>query len=137
MSIIKWDPYKNAKQLKDSIDGMFDSSLVKSKHTEDETIHSEWVPNADIFEDEVGIIIKVDLPGVAEKDVSIKYDNTILILKGTRQFKPETSVENYRRIERPYGTFLRKFAVPSNIDENNIKAEFNEGILRLTLPKKK
>lgn len=135
MSIIKWDPYKTMKQVQESIESLFETSLVKTRYSEDELSHCEWVPDVDIFEDEKHIVIKVDLPEVAEKDVNIKYDNSMLILKGERKFVPETNIENYRRIERSYGIFLRKFAVPANIDVNNIKAKRSDGVLKIYLPK--
>ncbi len=138
MTIVKWDPYKTMKQVQDSIDSLFKTSIVKSRlNTEEELAASEWAPDVDIFEDDEKIVIKADLPEVDEKDFNVMFDNSILIIKGTREFKPETSIENYRRIERPYGTFLRKFAVPSNVDTNAIKAEFSEGIVRISLPKTK
>ena len=135
MSIIKWDPYKAMKQVKENVNNLFENSIVKSKYSEDEEVHCDWVPNMDIYEDDENVVIKIDLPDVDEKDVSIKYDNSLLILKGERKFIPETKIENYRRIERPYGTFLRKFAVPSNIDINCISAKRSDGILKIYLPK--
>jgi HSP20 family protein len=123
------------KQVEESIESLFEISLVKSKYSEDEIVHYEWVPDVDIFEDEEKIVINTDLPEVDDKNVTIKYDNHMLILKGERKFKPETNIENYRRIERPYGAFLRKFAVPSNIDVDGIKAKRRGGVLKITLPK--
>ena len=135
MTIIRWDPYKAMKQIQKSIDSVFDTSVVKSKYSEDEIIHCDWVPNADIYEDSEKIVIKTDLPDVNDKDMNVKYDNSMLILKGERKFVPETQIENYRRIERPYGTFLRKFGVPSNIDINSIKAKRSGGVLSIILTK--
>ena len=135
MKIIKWDPYNSVKQIQEKIDSMFETSVVESEHSEDELVHSEWTPDVDIFEDDEKIVIKADMPGVNEKKMSIRFDNFILTLKGERKFIPETNIENYRRIERPYGTFLRKFAIPSSVDTDNIKAKFNEGILEIYLPK--
>jgi len=137
MTIIKWDPYKTMKQMTESVDNLFETSVVKSKYSEDEIVTCDWVPNVDIFEDDEKIVIKSDMPDVEDKDMTIKYDNAILILKGERKFNPETNVENYRRIERPYGTFLRKFAVPSNIDINGIVAKRSGGVLTIHLPKLK
>jgi len=137
MTIIKWDPYKTMKQVQECIESLFETSVVKSKYSEDEVMHHEWTPDVDIFEDDEKIVIKTDLPEVDDNDISIKYDNSMLILKGERKFNPETNVEYYRRIERPYGAFLRKFAVPSNIDANGIKAKRSSGVLTITLPKLK
>ena len=82
MTIIKWDPYKSVKQIQEKIDSLFETSVSGSKHTEDELVHSEWTPDVDIFEDEEKIVIKADLPGVNEKKMSIKFDNSILTLQG-------------------------------------------------------
>lgn len=135
MTIVKWDPYKTMKQVEESVDDLFETSVVKSKYSEDETVHCEWVPDVDIFEDDEKIVIKADMPDMSDKDITIKYDSSMLILKGERKFNPETSLENYRRIERPYGTFMRKFAVPLNIDVNAIKATRRAGVLTIHLPK--
>lgn len=135
MTIIKWDPYKSVKQIQEKLDSLFEARVTGSKHSEDELVHSEWTPDVDIFEDDKKIVIKADLPGVDEKKMSIKLDNSILTLQGERKFIPETNIENYRRIERSYGTFIRKFALPASVDANKIKATFNEGILEINLPK--
>jgi HSP20 family protein len=137
MSIIKWDPYKTMKQVQESIDSMYETSVVKSKYSEEEISHCDWVPDVDIYEDDEMIVIKADLPSVDDKDVNIKYDNSMLILKGERKFNPETNLENYKRIERPYGTFIRKFGVPSDVDINTIRAKRAGGVLRIELPKVK
>lgn len=136
MTILKWDPYKNLKQIQESVDSLFEPAIVNSKYTEEDSLKSEWIPDVDIYEDDGKLVIKVDMPEVSESDISIKFDNSILILKGERKFSAESSIENYRRIERPYGTFSRKFAVPSNVDTNAIKAKLADGILRITLPKR-
>ena len=135
MTIIRWDPFRSMQQVQESIDRLFDVQDVKSHFAEEETAQSEWLPNVNIYEDDEKIVIKADLPEVDERDINLKFDNAMLILRGERKFDTETDIGNYRRIECSYGAFLRKFAVPSSVDVNAIQAKLNEGVLKITLPK--
>ena len=96
----------------------------------------DWVPAADILEADREITIKVELPGVETKDVSISVDNNVLTLKGERRAEKEIKKENYHRMERAFGTFSRSFALPAYIDSEKVKADFRNGLLTITLPKK-
>lgn len=96
----------------------------------------DWAPAVDILETERGITIKAELPGVEGRDVHISLDNSILTIKGERRSDREFNKENYHRMERAYGSFCRCFAIPAFVDDDNITAEFRNGLLTITLPKK-
>jgi HSP20 family protein len=96
----------------------------------------DWAPAVDILETDRDITIKAELPGVETKDVVVSLDNNVLTLKGERRTEREVSKENYHRMERAYGSFCRSFAIPAYVDSDNVKAEFRNGLLTITLPKK-
>jgi len=96
----------------------------------------EWVPAVDIIEGEREITIKAELPGVEPKDVSISLANNVLTLKGHRESEKEVRKENYYRMERATGAFARAFTIPVSIDSDAVTADFKNGLLTITLPKK-
>jgi HSP20 family protein len=96
----------------------------------------DWAPPVDILETDRELTIKAELPGIEAKDVSISLDNNVLTIKGERKTEKEISHENYHRMERAYGSFYRSFSIPAFVDVENAKAEFRNGLLTITLPKK-
>ena len=94
-----------------------------------------WSPAVDIEESEKEITLKADLPDVDEKDLSIKVEDDVLTLQAERNFEKETKKENFQRIERAYGSFHRRFALPDSVDADKIKAAYDKGVLKVTLPK--
>lgn len=96
-----------------------------------------WTPAVDIRETENALVIKADLPEVDEKNIDIRIENRTLVLKGERKFEQvENEKGGYHRIERPYGAFARSFTLPETIDSEKVQAEFKNGVLTVTLPKK-
>ncbi|MET1256668.1 Hsp20/alpha crystallin family protein [Aliikangiella maris] len=94
---------------------------------------NEWAPSVDIIENDESFVIKAELAGIPKDDIKVSIDNRVLTLSGER--KSEVKDEKHHRIERFYGSFSRSFALPENIDEENIKAENKDGVLSLTIPK--
>src|SRR5262245_4916325 len=99
-------------------------------------IAAEWTPAVDILEDDDEFTVKAELPGVAAKDIVITLDKNVRTLKGERRLEREMKKENYHRMERTYGMFCRSFRLPTLIDAANVRAEYNDGLLRVILPKK-
>jgi HSP20 family protein len=97
---------------------------------------SAWAPSVDIYETENELVLTAEVPGIAEKDIEIRIEDNTLQLKGERKFEKETKEENYHRIERSYGSFYRAFTLPNSIDPDSIKAEHENGVLRITMPKR-
>lgn len=98
---------------------------------------TRWTPAIDIRETENSLVVKADLPEVDEKAIDIQIENGTLTLKGERKFdQDETGKGGYHRIERSYGTFSRSFALPDTVDTDKVAAEFKNGVLTITLPKK-
>jgi HSP20 family protein len=117
---------------------LFDESfrgVSRGAHEED-WVSGAWAPAVDIYEQDGNIVLNAELPGVDAKDVDVRVENNVLSLRGERRFDNEVKKENYHRVERSYGTFSRLFTLPTVIDAEKIKAEFKEGVLRLTLPQR-
>ena len=95
-----------------------------------------WTPAVDIFETENELVLKADLPEVDPKNVEIQIENGTLTLKGNRAFEDEKNGKGYHRIERSYGSFVRAFSLPETVDPENVKADFKNGVLTMTIAKK-
>jgi HSP20 family protein len=95
-----------------------------------------WAPPVDIYETGDSIVLKAELPGVDPKDVDVRVEENRLYLKGERKFEKEVKEENYHRVERSYGSFARSFALPNSIAADRVTADYKDGLLTLTLPKR-
>jgi HSP20 family protein len=135
MNIIRWDPFRDLATLRERMNRLFEEAYT-SRGEEKDMVASAWNPSVDIYEKENAIVLKAEVPGIDENDVEIKIEDNTITLKGDRKFEKETKEENYHRIERSYGSFYRSFTLPRNIDQDKIKAESENGILKITMPKK-
>jgi HSP20 family protein len=95
-----------------------------------------WSPAVDIFETEDALTLRADLPDVNTEDIDIRVENNTLTLKGSRKFVKDENAKGYHRIERSYGDFLRSFAVPPTVETDKVAAQYKNGVLTITLPKK-
>jgi HSP20 family protein len=95
-----------------------------------------WAPPVDIYEDGDNLVLKAELPGLTPDDVQVRVENNTLYLKGERKLDKEVKEQNYHRIERSYGTFTRTFTLPNSVDADKVAANFKDGVLTLTMPKK-
>ncbi len=138
MAIVRFEPFRDLLSIQDRMNHLFDGAFRGvARGAEDEGLTSgSWAPAVDIFEQEDRIVLKAELPGLDPKDVDIRVENNTLTLRGERRVENEVKQEDYRRVERSYGTFSRSFTLPSVVDLEHIKAEFQNGVLNLTLPKK-
>jgi HSP20 family protein len=97
---------------------------------------ASFVPAVDIYEDAQKVMLKLEVPGIEEKDLDVRVENNTLTVKGERKFEKEEKEENFHRIERRYGSFYRAFTLPSTVDTENVKASYDAGVLKLELKKK-
>src|SRR4051794_22121505 len=132
MAINRWDPFREVVALQNRVNNLFremnegDSPLTTAS----------FVPAVDIYEDPKKVVLKVEVPGIEEKDLDVRVENNTLTVKGERKFEKEEKEENFHRIERRYGTFFRSFTLPTTVDSEHINAGYTNGILRLELNKK-
>jgi HSP20 family protein len=139
MTIVRWEPFRDLVGLQDRMNRLFDDAFRGAGRTggeDDWSLGGSWAPAVDIYEKEGNIVLKAELPGVDPKDVEVRVENNVLTLRGERRFDNEVKRENYHRIERAYGSFSRSFTLPNVVDTEKIKAEYKEGVLRMTLPQK-
>ena len=100
-----------------------------------DTEETAWMPTVDVSEMENGYEIRAELPGVSEDDVNVTVTDNVLTIKGEKRQEKVDDTHNYRRVERRYGTFQRRFTLPAEVNVDNIKAEFTDGVLTLSIPK--
>jgi HSP20 family protein len=134
MALTRWDPFRDLSIMQERMNRMFEDAGRGWKDEPSAT--TTWSPAVDIYETENEIQVQAELPGVDRKDISLNLEKNVLTLKGERRFEKETKQENYHRIERAYGGFSRAFSIPAIVDEEKIRAEYKDGILRIALPKK-
>jgi HSP20 family protein len=134
MAVVKWDPLRDLLSIQDRMNRLFEQTLSRSR-TEEGIAPSTWAPAVDIYETSDAIVMKAELPGLAQEDIEVRVQDNTLILKGQRRFAREIEQENYLRIERAYGAFQRSFTLPATIQQDRIRAVFRDGVLELTLPK--
>ena len=97
---------------------------------------TSFAPPVDIYEDEHNVVLKLEVPGIDEKDIDVRVDNHTLTIQGERKIEKEEKEENFRRVERQYGSFTRSFTLPSSVDPGQVSADYNKGVLKITLAKK-
>ncbi len=132
---VKWEPFRDLMAMQDRMTRLFDETL--SRIFKEEAPRGVWSPPVDIVEQGNMVILKIDLPEMHQSEIEIKVEENTLIILGERRFIKESPEEHYIQIERPYGQFQRTFALPKAIDQEEIKASYKDGVLRIVLPRKK
>jgi len=140
MAIVRWEPFRDLASLQDRMNRLFEDSLRTrggAAGQEDEwALGGSWAPPVDIYEHDGNIVLKAELAGVEPKGVDIRVENNTLTLRGERKLEQEVKRDQYHRVERSYGQFTRSFTLPTTVDTEKIKAEFKDGVLAVTLPKR-
>ena len=138
MTIVRWEPFRDLVGLQDRMNRVFGEAYRGAARTADDewALGGSWAPAVDIFEKDGNIVLTAELPGIETKDVDIKVENNVLTLQGERKFDKELQKDSFHRVERAYGSFTRSFTLPNVVDTEKIKAEFKDGVLKLTLPKR-
>jgi HSP20 family protein len=131
--ISRWDPFRNISTLQEQVNRLFERN--SSANTEYATL-TAWAPSVDVYETENELVIKADLPAVVEKDLDVRIENNMLTIRGERKFEQNVKEENYLRMERSYGSFSRSFSLPNTVDTQAIKAQYTDGVLTVTLPRR-
>jgi HSP20 family protein len=133
--LTRWEPFREYATLQDRINRVFRESYTGGDRDESLTT-SSFAPAVDVYEDEHKVSLKIEVPGIEEKDLDIRVENNTLSVHGERKIEKEEKEENYRRVERQYGSFTRTFTLPQTVDTENVSANYDKGVLKITLPKK-
>src|SRR5215468_8888417 len=130
--ITRWDPFREFVTLQSRMNRLFNDSLG-SEGREEALTTNTFAPAVDVYEDEHNVTLKVEVPGIDEKDIDVRIENNTLTVHGERKFEKE---ENYRRVERQYGSFTRTFTLPQTVDQESVQANYDKGVLKIQLAKK-
>jgi HSP20 family protein len=133
MPIVKYSPFVETDDFPTGL-RLFQDTV--NRLLSDQTATRPWAPSVDIFETDNELVLKADTPGIDLKDIDIRIENGTLTLKGERKFEKEEKNKGFHRMERSYGTFVRYFTMPETVDTENVKADYQNGVLTVTLPKK-
>jgi HSP20 family protein len=133
--LTRWEPFREFATLQDRINRVFRDSYSGAGQDEALTT-SSFAPAVDVYEDEHKVSLKIEVPGIDEKDIDVRVENNTLTVHGERKIEKEEKEENYRRVERQYGSFTRTFTLPTTVDTENVSANYDKGVLKITLPKK-
>jgi HSP20 family protein len=126
-------PFRGATTLQEQFNHMFGNGLPR---TGEESNLTPWAPAVDIFETEHELVVNADLPGVNPEDLDIRVENNIVTIRGERKFENKVNEENYLRVERAYGSFSRSFSLANSVNSEAIKADYQNGVLTLSIPKR-
>ncbi len=135
MNVIKYDPFRELRGLHDEMNRLF-TGVVPSAQTQGEFNRGAWSPSVDIYEDKEKLFVEAELPGMNRDDFELSVENNVLTLKGERKFEKKTEGDNYHRVERAYGAFTRQFTLPQTVTADGATADFDNGVLRVALPKR-
>jgi len=133
--LTRWEPFREFATLQDRMNRLFRESYNDAGRDESLTT-SSFAPAVDVYEDEHKVTLKIEVPGIEEKDIDVRVENNTLTVHGERKIEKEEKEENYRRVERQYGSFIRNFTLPQTVDTENVSATYDKGVLKITLPKK-
>ena len=135
MPIIRWDPFQELNLITNRMNRLFQDTYGRGS-TEENLTTCAVVPPVDIYEDEHNITLKIEVPGIEQKDIDVRLENNTLTVRGERKFEKEEKEENFHRVERRYGSFYRAFTLPNTVDTDSVKADYDNGLLKITLAKK-
>jgi len=132
--LTRWEPFREFATLQDRMNRLFRDSFGEGR--EEALTTSTFAPAVDVYEDEHHITLKVEVPGIEEKDIDVRIENNTLTVHGERKYEKEEKEENYRRVERQYGSFTRSFTLPTTVSTEDVHANYDKGVLKIKLAKK-
>ncbi len=135
MNVVRWDPFRELEDMSTRLNRMFARPAIGQANGKETMTVADWAPSVDISETDAEYLIKAELPDVKKEDVKVTVEDGVLTLQGERRQEKEEKDKKYHRIERSYGSFVRSFALPDQVDETKVKAEFKDGMLNLHIPK--
>jgi len=135
MSIVRYDPFRDLRTLQEEVNRLFSTNLTRS-FGEEGIGRGAWSPSVDIYENKDQIVLEAELPGMNREDFDLSIENNVITLRGERNFEKKEENDNYHRVERSYGSFTRSFTLPQTVSAEGAIAEYQNGVLRVTLPKR-
>jgi HSP20 family protein len=137
MTITRWIPLQDFSVLQNRLNSIFqDFSRAGAEPGQEALTTGSFVPPVDIYEDEQKLVLKLEVPGIRQEDLDIRVENNTLTIRGERKFSKEEKEENFHRIERRYGSFVRSFTLPDTVDTEKIQAGYDAGVLAIELARR-
>jgi HSP20 family protein len=133
MSLVRYNPWSLFEQLNRELSNPLS---VDYRNDDANVATATWAPSVDITENDNAFVLHADIPGVKPEEIEVSMDNGVLTIKGERKTEEKTEKENFRRVERQYGIFYRRFTLPDTADADKIEAHSDNGVLQVTIPKK-
>ena len=134
MALVRWEPVRELNSLQSEMNRLF-NSFFDTPTSAGNGGPRRFIPSMDLAETDTHYVLKADLPGVAEDDVSIELDDNVLTVSGERKAEHEEKKEGYHRVERSFGQFRRSLTLPDGVDADAIAATFDKGVLEIRIPK--
>ena len=134
-AMTRWTPTGTFLTTRDPFARMLDNFFGEGLYPSEDVSNRTWMPSVNIRETEHAFFVEAELPGLTKKDIEITLENNMLKLSGERRFEKDTKEESYHRVERSYGSFLRTFSLPSQVNAESVKASFKDGVLTIEVPK--
>ncbi|WP_446744671.1 Hsp20/alpha crystallin family protein [Silvibacterium acidisoli] len=135
MAITRFAPYRDVVSLQNRLNSLF-QDFNQSQAGTDPVVAAAFVPPVDVYEDEHKVVLKLEVPGLKREEIDIQLDNHTLTVRGERKFEKEEKQENFHRIERRYGSFYRSFTLPNTLNTEQVKADYDAGVLRVEVEKR-
>ena len=135
MPVTYWDPFREVNSLQHRLNSML-QDFNRNQSDDQSLTMGSFVPAVDVYEDEHKVSLKLEAPGIQPDAFDIQIENNTLTVRGERKFDREEKEENFHRIERRYGSFVRSFSLPATVDPNSVKASYENGVLRIDLAKR-
>ena len=132
--LTRWDPFRELGTLQDRMNRLFHDSFGEGR--EEALTTTAFAPPVDVYEDEHNVTLKIEVPGIDEKDINVSIENNTLTVHGERRFEKDEKEENFHRVERMYGSFTRSFTLPNTVDPEQVSAHYEKGVLKIRLAKK-
>src|SRR6202162_770431 len=136
--LTRFEPFREFSTMQDRMNRM--NRLFRESYSpegpEEACTTTAFAPPVDIYEDEHNITLKMEVPGIDEKDIDVRIENTTLTVHGERKIEKEEKEEHFRRVERHYESFTRSFTLPSSVDTGQVSANYEKGVLKISLAKK-
>jgi HSP20 family protein len=133
--MVPWRPFGEMEDMERRFEDIFGRPFLPEVWRRIPVTEMGWVPAIDVFEKEDKFVVKAELPGMKEEDIDVSVVGDTLTIRGERKTESEVNEEDYYRCERSYGSFSRSIALPSSVDARKIEADYEDGVLEVTLPK--
>jgi HSP20 family protein len=140
--VVRWDPFRDLMSIQNELNRLFDRTMTGSEGGTGRELAptsspmGSWAPALDVYETPESLELTLDLPGIEPDAVDVTVEDSTLTVSGTREFRSDVSEENFRRVERRYGSFTRSVVLPPTADPERIQANFDKGVLSVVVPKR-